>query len=131
MFPQQSYEELDAADQELIIKEIGMFAMELVVGLQDVKTEQDNVNRPLDSNASSVLPAQLVKLCTDMFIWEVLDLFRAHISKFWPVEKINLIEDKHRHLLKVYNSDPILKATIDKQDHQTSFNPRWDVLPTS
>ncbi len=66
-----------------------------------------------------------------MFIREVLDPFCVHISKFWLVEKINLIKDEHRDLLKVYISDPILKATIDKQDHQTSFNPRWDVLPAS
>jgi len=44
---------------------------------------------------------------------------------------MNLIKDEHHDLLKVYNSDLILKATIDKQDHQTSFNLRWDVLPAS
>ncbi len=32
-FPRQCYEELHTADQELIVKEIGMFAMELVAGL--------------------------------------------------------------------------------------------------
>jgi hypothetical protein len=32
-FPWQCYEELDVADQELVVKEIGMFFMELVVGL--------------------------------------------------------------------------------------------------
>jgi hypothetical protein len=61
----------------------------------------------------------------------VLDPFCTHISKFWPVEKIDLIEDEHRDLLKVYNSDPILKVAINKQDHQTSFNLGWDVLLTS
>jgi len=78
-----------------------------------------------------VLPAQLVKLCTNVFIREVLDIFYAHISKFWPVEKIDLIKDEHHHLLKVYNSDLILKVTIDKQDHWTSFNLGWDVLSTN
>ncbi len=99
-----------------------MFAVELVTGLQNVKAKQDDANRPLDSDASLVLPAQLVKLRTNVFIWEVLDHFRAHISKFWPVEKINLIKDEHCHLLKVYNLNSILKAAINKQDHQTSFN---------
>jgi hypothetical protein len=64
-----------------------------------------------------------------MFIQEVMDPFHAHITKFWPVEKIDLIE--HCDLLKVYNSNPILKATINKQDRQTSFNPRWDILSAS
>jgi hypothetical protein len=78
-----------------------------------------------------VLPAQLVKFRIGMFIQEVLDPFRVHISKFWLVEKIDIIEDEHRDLLKVYNSNSILKTTIDKQDHQISFNPGWDVLPAS
>ncbi len=79
-----------------------MFVMELVVGLQDVKAKWDDVNRPLNSDASPVLPAQLVNLYTGMFIREVLDPFRTHISKLQPVEKIDLIEDEHRNLLKVY-----------------------------
>jgi hypothetical protein len=96
-----------------------MFAMELVASLQDVKAERDDANRPLNLDAPLMLLAQLVKFHTNMFIREVLDLFRAHISKFSPVEKIDLIKDEHRDLFKVYNSDPILKAIIDKQDHQT------------
>jgi hypothetical protein len=72
-----------------------MFAMELVNDLQDVKAERDDMNRPLNSDALPVLPAQLVKLRIGMFIREVLDPFRTHISKFWLVEKINLIEDEH------------------------------------
>jgi hypothetical protein len=49
-----------------------------------------------------------------VFIQEVLDPFHTHISKFWPVEKIDLIEEEHRDLLKVYNLNPILKVAIDK-----------------
>jgi hypothetical protein len=64
-----------------------------------------------------VLFVLLVKLCTGVFIREVLDPFRTHISKFWLVEKIDLIKDEHCDLLKVYNSNSILKAVIDKQDH--------------
>jgi hypothetical protein len=45
-----------------------MFAMELVAGLQDVKADWDNTNRPFNSDAPLVLPAQLVKLHTSMFI---------------------------------------------------------------
>ncbi len=130
-FPWQCYEDLDDADQELVVKEIGMFTMELVTGLHNVKFEWDDMNRPLNSYALSMLVTQLVKFCTNVFIREVLNPFRVYISKFWPVEKIDLIKDEHRDLLKVYNSDLILKATIDKQDHQISFNPGWDTLLTS
>jgi hypothetical protein len=89
------------------------------------------MNKPLDSNAAPMLPTQLIKLCTNVFIREVLDPFHTHISKFRPIEKIDLIEDEHNDLLKVYKANPILKATIDKQDHQTSFNLGWDVLLAS
>jgi hypothetical protein len=82
LFPWQCYEELDVGDQELVIKEIGMFAMELVIGLQDVKAKWDNVNRPLDLDVLLMLLAQLVKLCTSVFIREVLDPLCGHISKF-------------------------------------------------
>ncbi len=53
----QCYKKLDVADQELIVKEIGMFVMELVTGLQDVKAERDNTNKPLNSYVPPVLPA--------------------------------------------------------------------------
>ncbi len=53
------------------------------------------------------------------------------MSKFWPIEKIDLIKDEHHHLLKVYNSDLILKVAINKQDHWASFNLGWDVLLTN
>jgi hypothetical protein len=131
LFPQQCYEELDAVNQELVVKDIGMFVMELVISLQDIKAKRDDANRPLDLDAPLVLLTQLAKFRTSMFIWEVLDLFHAHISKFWLVEKIDLIDDEHCDLLEVYNSDPILEAAIDKQNHQITFNPGWDVLPTS
>jgi len=85
LFPWQCYEELDVLNQELVVKEIGMLVMELVAGLEDVKAEWDGMNRPLDSDAPLVLPAQLVKFHTGVFIYEVLDIFHAHISKFWPV----------------------------------------------
>jgi len=36
---QQCYKELDVTDQKFIVKEIGMFTMELVDGFKDVKAE--------------------------------------------------------------------------------------------
>ncbi len=105
-----------------------MFTTELVTNLQDIKAKGDDANRPLDSNVLLMLPIQLIKVYTGMSIQEVLDPFHVHITKFWLVEKIKIIEDKHRDLLKVYNSYLILKTIIDNQDHQTSFNHRWDIL---
>ncbi len=62
-------------------------------------------------------------------------LFRIRISKFWPVEKINLIKDEHHDLLKVYNSNLILKMqSISKsiRHHSTldgTFYQPADLIP--
>jgi len=108
-----------------------MFVMKLVASFQNVKAERDNANRPsIQMRRQCCLLSWLssTPACSFERCWT----FSVLISqKFWPVEKIDLIEDEHRHLLKVYNSNLILKVTIDKQDHQTSFNLRWDVLPAS
>ncbi len=82
LFPRQCYEKLDVVNQEFIIKDIGIFVMELIIDLQDIKAERDNANKPLNSNVPPVLPTWLVKICIDVFIREVLDPFCAHISKF-------------------------------------------------
>jgi len=55
-FPRQCYKKLDIVDQKFIINDIGIFVMELVIDLQDIKAERDNANRPLDSNAPPMLP---------------------------------------------------------------------------
>ncbi len=68
LFPQQCYKEVNIVNQEPVVKEIGMFVMELVISLQDIKVEWDDKNRPFDSNAPLVLHAQLVKLRTGVFI---------------------------------------------------------------
>jgi hypothetical protein len=57
-----------------------MFAMELVTSLQDIKAKRDYVNRPLNSCVPLVLPTQLIKLRTRVFIQEVLDPFRVHFK---------------------------------------------------
>jgi hypothetical protein len=39
LFPQQCYKEVNIVNQEPVVKEIGMFVMELVISLQDIKVE--------------------------------------------------------------------------------------------
>jgi hypothetical protein len=77
------YQRLEEGDQQDVIKHIAMYAMALVAGLQSVKAERDNDNRASERNVPPVLPAQMVKLRHGVFLKEVLDPFRQHISSSW------------------------------------------------
>jgi len=63
--------------------------MFIVTGLGNICTERDENNEPLEQDASSVMPNQIVKLRHDDFIEQVLDSYRDHFSKFWSEESIN------------------------------------------
>jgi len=57
--------------------------------------------------------------------------FSIHIgklAKFWPDEKIDLIEGHQQELFNAYKREPNSKLLIDKQDHTTFFNTGWDDL---
>ncbi len=82
-----------------MINHIATYAMVLIVGLQSVKAERDGNNRALDKDALPVLPAQQVKLRHGVFLKDVLDPFRQHISSLWSEESVEQVEAEHRELL--------------------------------
>jgi hypothetical protein len=112
-----------------MINHIAMYAIALVAGLQVVKAEWDGNNRASNKDASPVLPADLVKLRHGVFLKDVLDPFRQHVSSFWSAESVEQIEADHRELLKLYSADPIMHDIIDKHDQTTTFNDAWDCAP--
>jgi hypothetical protein len=65
-----------------VINHITTYAMALIAGLQSIKTKRDDDNYALDKDAPPVLLAQLVKLRHGIFLKDVLDPFRQHISSF-------------------------------------------------
>ncbi len=69
-----------------------------------------------------MLPAQLVKLRHGVFLKDVLDSFREHVSLIWFEESVEQVEAEHCELLQLYNSDTILHNIINKHDHTTTFN---------
>jgi hypothetical protein len=112
-----------------VVNTIAIYAMMLILGLMRVKAEHDGDNNSLDQDVPPILPAQLAKLQHNAFIQDILNPYRDHIAKFWAPKSINQIEEDHRDLLKFYNSDPILRKTIDEHDNNTSFDDAWDYAP--
>ncbi len=54
------------------------------------------------------------------FIDSVFDPYRSQLTKFWPDEKIDLIERHQQELFNAYKREPGSKLLIDKQDLQCS-----------
>ncbi|OWZ17346.1 hypothetical protein PHMEG_0008728 [Phytophthora megakarya] len=123
-----SYERLDEAAKKAVVRQITVYAMILVDGLDGVKAERDGANRGLEQNAPPVLPSQLVRLRHGVFLQDVLDPYREHISKHWKIDNIDGIEADHRDLLKAYNAEETQREIIDKYTVATDFNEAWDCV---
>ncbi|XP_078473017.1 uncharacterized protein LOC144734619 [Lampetra planeri] len=129
-FAQESYEGLNEVDKTRIVKEISIYAMTLIAGLNDVKAERNDANRALDQDAAPVMPAQLVKMRPGVFVKDVLAVRRVHVTKFWSAVKVDMVEEEHRQLVKLYKEDTIIHDAINKHTNTTTFNDAWDVLPS-
>ncbi len=81
------------------------YAIPLVTGLMGVKAERDGNNMRLESDASPVLPAQLIAIRHDKFVSEVLEPYCDHISTFWSLKDVDQTEADHRDLPNLYASD--------------------------
>jgi len=121
------YNDLDIDNKNDIIRTVATYAISLVIGLMGVKAERDGNNMRLESNASPVLPAQLIAIRHGKFMSEVLEPYRNHISAFWSFKDVNQTEADHRDLLNLYASDQILRFAIDRHTIETSFDNAWIV----
>ena len=50
----------------------------------------------------------------------------CQLAKFWPDEKINLMEQHQHELFNAYKREPGSNLLIDTRDHITFFNMGWD-----
>jgi hypothetical protein len=105
--------ELSSTDRENIKLQISQFAVNLVDGLSVVQAERDADNLPDEKLAPPVMPAEIVKMRTGVFIREVLDPYRVHIAQFWDADTIDNIEKQHKLLVSPYNYDRTTKSTLD------------------
>jgi len=119
---------LDAADQMLIMKEIAHFKLKLVQSISAIQVECDLNNEAALDLAPPVMPFQLVEMALCNFINLVLDPYQSRLAKFWPDEKIDLIERHQQEFFNAYKKEPNSKLLIDKQDHIMFFNTGWDDL---
>jgi hypothetical protein len=119
---------LDAADQTLILKEITHFGLKLVEGILAIQVERDSNNEAALDLTPPVMSFKLVEMAPCDFIDSILDPYGSQLAKFWPDEKIDLIERHQQELFYAYKREPNSKLLIDKQDHTTLFNTGWDDL---
>jgi hypothetical protein len=129
LFAQACYKLLEVDAQKTIITEIATYAMMLIIGLNGIKAKRNNANEGLDLDVPPVLPGVLVKLRHSAFVRKVLDLYREHLAKFWLPQNIDQIEADHYALLKAYNTNNVLRATIDSHGVVTTFNDTWGCAP--
>jgi hypothetical protein len=83
---------LDAANQTSILKEITHFRLKLLQGISAIQAKRDLNNKATLDLALPVMPFQLVEMAPCDFINSVLDPYQSQLAKFWPNEKIDLIE---------------------------------------
>ena len=115
-------------NERVLVEHIGRYAMNLVTRLMDVKAERDDNNEPLDRDTLPVLPAHLVSLRTSAFIQNVLDPSRAHAAQFWTAEKLDEVENEHREVRSMYESDDVVRKAIDSTTSSTTFDEAWDPM---
>jgi hypothetical protein len=110
--------------QEALL-DIAHFSLHLVAGLSEVQAERNSNNEIRELESPPVMPADLVTIRTSKFIEDLLDPHREHISQFWSVDEIDMIEKANQALRSAFHSEVGLKEKIALQDHETMFNVGW------
>ena len=101
----------------------------MITGLIRVKADRDGANKPLERDAPPALPAQLVKLHHGVWLRDVMTPCRVHLAMSWSNKQIDQLKAEHRELLKRYLDDPVMRASNDSHDKNTSFVVAWAACP--
>jgi hypothetical protein len=128
-FAMECFNHLDTVGKEEVVKQVALYVMRVLLGLNNVKAERDINNDPLYDEAPPVMPTQLVSMRPGAFVKDVVNVFRAQLSHFWDEQMIDKIEDGHREFFRMYSSDTNLRLIISKHTVHTTFNEAWDYLP--
>jgi len=119
---------LSDIDKQTTLKEITIFGISIVANLLQVQAERDSNNNSRELEAPPVMPVDFVKIRPAAFIQDVLDPYRAHLSKHWSQQHIDDVEKEHRQLRAVYDNEPHVAKAFDQHDENTFFNDAWDVV---
>jgi hypothetical protein len=111
-----------------VVLQISQFALFIVVGCDRVKAEWDGNNNARELDAPPVVPHELVKVATQHFISDVLNIYRPRLDRFWSEKEIDEIEVEQRDLIKRYNNDQHIEQIINSYKHTVSFNEAWDKI---
>lgn len=95
---------------------MGLSSLTIIEEVSFVQAKRDANNNPLESEASSVMSADIVKLPTRTFIKKVLDYFCGHINNHWSAEYIDKIEDDHRELVNATKNDGAIKKILNGKE---------------
>jgi len=107
------YNVLFDIDKQTTLKEITIFGISIVTNVSQVQVERDSNNNARELEAPPVMPADLVKIRPAAFIQDVLDPYRAHLSKHWSQQQIDDVEKDHRQLRAVYDNEPHVAKAFD------------------
>ncbi|CAK9207937.1 unnamed protein product [Sphagnum troendelagicum] len=77
------YNALSDIDKQKTLKKIIIFGISIVVNVSQVQAERDSNNNARELEAPPFMPADHVKIRLAAFIQDVLDPYRAHLSKHW------------------------------------------------
>jgi hypothetical protein len=90
------YNALSDINKQTTLKEITIFGISIVANVSQVEAEHDSNNNARELEAPPVMPTDLVKIRPTAFIQDVLDPYRAHLSKHWSQQQIDDVEKEHR-----------------------------------
>jgi len=86
-FAMECYNELNPDEQAVVVREIAKYTISVIRGLMGVKAERDDANKPLETDAPPVLPAQLVKLRHGVWVRDMLTPHRVHLASTGRMSK--------------------------------------------
>ncbi|KAH9180189.1 hypothetical protein AeNC1_017167, partial [Aphanomyces euteiches] len=126
---QEHWAAIDDNERKNLQRTIARFAIGMSDRIAAVEAERSPANNAAIDLAPPVLPKDLVKIRSAVFIAKVIEPRKAHLqATAWTEEQIEAIEREHRDLLKSYRTDKGVQAMIDGHDHTTSFNAAWDEI---
>jgi hypothetical protein len=104
----------DDIEGQVILQDIGMAFIVACDRIQNIVVERNADNSAIHGPSSlpPVLPYELVKISAAEFLRKARNQ-SARLESYYSIEKLDVIADQHKELLRSYRSEPSLRAGID------------------